>query len=61
MAKVTPHARTLNMVKKILQQFGQWNLLETYLLEHSIGFQRIPWAFFEKIHFEKFKLYSENI
>ena len=28
---------------------------DTYLFEHAIGFKRIPWAFFEKMHFEKFK------
>ena len=28
---------------------------ETCLFEHAIGFKRIPWAFFEKMHFEKFK------
>ena len=26
---VSPHARTLNMVKKIPRQFGPWNPLET--------------------------------
>ena len=28
---------------------------DTYLFEHAIGFKRIPWAFFEKMYFEKFK------
>ena len=28
---------------------------ETCLFEHAIGFKRIPWAIFEKMHFEKFK------
>ena len=27
---------------------------DTYLFEHAIGFEKIPWAFFEKMHFEKF-------
>ena len=51
----SPHPRTLNMVKKIPRQFGQWNPLDTYLFEHAIGFKSIPWAFFEKKQFEKFK------
>ena len=29
---------------------------DTYLFEHAIGFKKIPWVFFEKVHFEKFKL-----
>ena len=28
---------------------------DTCLFEHAIRFKRIPWAFFEKTHFEKFK------
>ena len=28
---------------------------DTYLFEHAIGFEKIPWAFFEKMHFEKLK------
>ena len=25
------------------------------MFEHAISFRKIPWAFFEKMHFEKFK------
>ena len=28
---------------------------DTYLFEHAIGFKKIPWAFIERMHFEKFK------
>ena len=35
--------------------------MDTYLFEHAIGFKKIPWAFFEKMHFEKFKLYIKKI
>ena len=28
---------------------------DTYLFEHAIGFRKNLWAFFEEMHFEKFK------
>ena len=49
---MTPHATTLNMVKK--NSAAIWSMestRDTYLFEHAIGFKRIPWAFFKKMHF----------
>ena len=43
--------------KKIPRQFGQWSPLETPIcLNMPLVLKKIPWVFFEKMHFEKFKL-----
>ena len=59
---VTPRARTLNMVKKIPRQFGQWNPLETPIcLNMPLVLKNFLGPFLRKCILKNSNLYSENI
>ena len=57
-----PHARTLNMVKKIPQQFGPWNPLETHIcLNMRMVLKEFLGPFLRKFILKNSNFYSENI
>ena len=60
--KKTPHARTLNMVKKIPRQFGQWNSLETPIcLNMPLVLKKFLGPFLRKCILKNSNFYSKNI
>ena len=45
------------LVRNSMAIWSMESTKDTYLFEHASGFKKIPWAFFEKMHFEKFKFF----
>ena len=59
---LAPHARTLNMVKKIPRQFGPWNPLETPIcLNMPLVLKEFLGPFLRKCILKNSNFYSENI
>ena len=57
---ISPNARTLNMVKKIPRQLGQWNPLET-CLNMPLVLEKFLGPFLRKCILKNSNLYIENI
>ena len=57
---ISPNARTLNMVKKIPRQLGQWNPLET-CLNMPLVLKKFLGPFLRKCILKNSNLYIENI